>query len=68
MLLLIKLPIKEEAVLGSLRKKKSNKPNYIIYKLYKLYLKPGVFLDNVTPNVDFTEKAVVQCDVIQWQL
>ena len=68
MLLLIKLPIKEEAVLGSLRKNKSNKPNYIIYKLYKLYLKPGVFLDNVTPNVDFRKKAVVQCDVIQWQL
>ena len=24
---------------------------------------PGAFLDNVTPDVDFTDEAVVQCNV-----
>ena len=31
---------------------------------YGHFMPPGVFPDKVTPDIDFTDEAVVQCDVL----
>ena len=30
---------------------------------YEHFMLPGAFRDRVTPDIDFTDEAVVQCDV-----